>query len=405
MGYGSVLKPVKITDRVYWVGAIDWGIRDFHGYVTERGSTYNAYLIMGDDATLIDTVKYPFREEMFSRISSLIDPREIKYIVSNHSEMDHSGSLVQAIQAIEPDEVYASKVGVKTLNAEFDIDREIKALNSGDQLELGGVNLTFVETRMLHWPDSMVTYLPDEKLLFSQDGFGMHLASGERFADELPFSVLEEEAATYYANILLPYSNLVTKLISDVTEMGLEIDFLCPDHGPVWRKDIDKIIGMWGKWALQKPATKAVVLYDSMWGSTEKMSKAVSEGLVSEGIDVKVIPVRKSHRSKVALEILDSGALLVGSPTLNNNIFPSLGDVMTYLKGLKPKNLIGAAFGSYGWSGESVKHLSEMLEKMKVEVIDDGVSVNYVPGEEDLGNCFELGAKCGRVLKEKTNAG
>ncbi|MBN2168564.1 MAG: FprA family A-type flavoprotein [Actinobacteria bacterium] len=405
MGLGSTLKAVKISDLVYWVGAIDWKIRDFHGYVTGRGSTYNAYLIIGEEVTLVDTVKAGFHQEMLSRISSIVDPQEIKYIVSNHSEMDHTGSLTKAIEIIDPDEVYASKVGVKTLNAQFDIDREIKALSSGDELELGGVKLSFLETRMLHWPDSMVTYIPEEKLLFSQDGFGMHLASSERFSDEIPLSVLEEEAARYYANILMPYSNLVSKLISSIAEMGLEIKTLCPDHGPVWRKDIDRIVGLWKRWALQEPRNKAVVLYDSMWESTAIMSKAIAEGLSSEEINAKVIPVRSSHRSEVALEILDAGALLVGSPTLNNNIFPSVADVLTYLKGLKPKNLIGASFGSYGWSGESVKHLNEILSGMKVELIDEGVSVNYVPGEEDLNNCYELGIKCGKLLKERTDAG
>ncbi|MBN1289828.1 MAG: FprA family A-type flavoprotein [Actinobacteria bacterium] len=405
MGLGSTLKAVKISDLVYWVGAIDWNIRDFHGYVTGRGSTYNAYLIVGEQVTLVDTVKAGFHREMLSRVSSIVDPREIKYLVSNHSEMDHTGSLVEVMELIDPDEVYASKTGVKTLNTQFDIDREIKALSSGDELELGGVKLSFLETRMLHWPDSMVTYLPEEKLLFSQDGFGMHLAGGERFADEIPYSILEEEAARYYANILLPYSNLVSKLIANIAELGIEINTLCPDHGPVWRKDIDKIIGLWRKWALQKPQDKAVVLYDSMWGSTALMSKAVAEGLDAEGIAVKVMPVRSSHRSEVALEILDAGAFLVGSPTLNNNIFPSVADVLTYLKGLKPKNLIGASFGSYGWSGESVKHLNEILDGMKVEIIDEGVSVNYVPGEEDLVRCYELGVKCGKQLKEITNAG
>lgn len=404
MGYGSTFKAVKISDRVYWVGAIDWNIRDFHGYVTGRGSTYNAYLIMGDEITLIDTVKRPFFEEMMSRISSLVNPGDIKHLISNHAEMDHSGSLVHAVDAIQPEKVYASKTGVRTLNSEFDFDWDINELNDGDELVLGGVKLSFLETKMLHWPDSMVTYLPEEKLLFSQDGFGMHLASSERFADELPESVLEEEGARYFANILLPYSSLVTGLISRVGDLGIEIEILCPDHGPIWRKDAHKIIGLWAEWALQKPARKALVVFDSMWGSTEKMGLAIAEGLTAEGVDTKVIRIRSSHRSEIALEVLDSGALIVGSPTLNNNIFPTVSDVMTYLTGLKPKNLIGAAFGSFGWSGESVKHLNGLLEKMKIELIDEGISVNYVPGEEQLRACYELGLKCGKRLMEVEGA-
>ena len=396
---------VKISDHVYWVGAIDWGIRDFHGYSTFRGSTYNAYLIVADDFILIDTVKAPFKDELLSRVASVTDPKNIRYIISNHSEMDHSGCLPQVIAEVEPDKVFASPNGVKALAAHFHMDREITAVKDGDSLALGGVNLSFLETRMLHWPDSMVTYLAEDRLLFSQDGFGMHLASAERFADEIDECAIVEEGAKYYANILTPYSALVTRLIERVGSLGIKIEILCPDHGPVWRKDPGRIIGLWSKWAEQAPTEKALVVYDTMWGSTEKMALAISEGLIGSGVRALVMPLRSCGRSDIATELLDAGALLVGTPTINNGIFPTVADVLTYLKGLKFKNLIGAAFGSYGWSGEGYKLLNEELASLKVDIAADPIAVNYVPDDDALARCREFGAAIGKRLKEVVKGG
>jgi len=392
---------VKVTDDVYWVGAIDWSIRDFHGYFTGRGSTYNAYLIMADKITLVDTVKAPFKDELFSRIASVVALEKIDYILSNHSEMDHSGSLPEAIAAISPEKVFASTMGVKALSEHFQIDRDILPLKDGDTLSLGNRTLTFLETRMLHWPDSMVSYLVEEQLLFSQDGFGMHLASSQRFADEIAPEVIEFEGAKYYANILLPYSPLVTKLLARVGELGLRFKIIAPDHGPIWRKDLDRIIGYYASWAQQKPGNKAVVLYDTMWGSTEKMAFAIAEGLTSEGTDAKVLNLRRDHRSEVPTEILGAGALLVGSPTLNNGLLPTISDSLTYLKGLRPKNLIGAAFGSYGWSGESVKQLEGILKEMDVDIVSEAVRSKYVPTGEVLEASRALGVSVAKCLKAR----
>ncbi|MCJ7652873.1 MAG: FprA family A-type flavoprotein, partial [Actinobacteria bacterium] len=238
---GSMSGPfeaVKISDHVFWVGAIDWGIRDFHGYSTFRGSTYNAYLVVADDVILIDTVKAPFKEELLSRVSTVTAPSNIRYIISNHSEMDHSGCLPQVIAEVKPEKVFASPMGVKALEAHFHMGREITAVKDGDSLSLGGIDLSFLETRMLHWPDSMVTYFAEDKLLFSQDGFGMHLAAGERFADEIEESVMIEEGSKYFANILTPYAQLVTKLLERIGGLGIQIETICPDHGPIWRKGV-----------------------------------------------------------------------------------------------------------------------------------------------------------------------
>ena len=387
----SVYSAIKISDHVYWVGAIDWTIRDFHGYTTPRGSTYNAYLIMAEKITLIDTVKAPFKDEMLARIKSVVDPWQIKYIISNHSEMDHSGCLAEVIDLIKPEKVFASALGIKALKDIFHDEHEITAVKEGESLSLGDMELNFMETRMIHWPDSMFSYLAQDQVLFSQDAFGLHLASLERFDDEIPAATLEYEAATYYANIVLPYSPVVLKALEKVKAKGWEIKYFAPDHGPVWRKDLGIIVELYQKWAAQKPTAKAVVVYATMWHSTEKMARAISESLAEEGVKVKMMPVNEVHRSNVVYEVLEAGALIVGSSTLNNNILPAMADVMTYLKGLKPANLIGASFGSYGWSGESVRHLEEMLKEMKVEIVAEGVSSKQVPDEAVLDKCRELG--------------
>ncbi|MEQ8161845.1 MAG: FprA family A-type flavoprotein [Smithellaceae bacterium] len=387
----SVYSAIKISDHVYWVGAIDWTIRDFHGYTTPRGSTYNAYLIMAEKITLIDTVKAPFKDEMLARIKSVVDPSQIKYIISNHSEMDHSGCLAEVIDLIKPEKVFASALGIKALKDIFHDEHEITAVKEGESLSLGDMELNFMETRMIHWPDSMFSYLAQDQVLFSQDAFGLHLASLERFDDEIPAATLEYEAATYYANIVLPYSPVVLKALEKVKAKGWEIKYFAPDHGPVWRKDLGIIVELYQKWAAQKPTAKAVVVYATMWHSTEKMARAISESLAEEGVKVKMMPVNEVHRSNVVYEVLEAGALIVGSSTLNNNILPAMADVMTYLKGLKPANLIGASFGSYGWSGESVRHLEEMLKEMKVEIVAEGVSSKQVPDEAVLDKCRELG--------------
>jgi flavorubredoxin len=390
----------KISDHVYWVGAIDWALRDFHGYLTGRGTTYNAYLILGDKITLIDTVKAAFKDEMLSRIASVIEPRDIRYIISQHAEMDHSGSLPQLIEMLKPEKVIASTAGVKALSEHFHWDREVVAVKDRETLSLGNLNLTFVETRMLHWPESMFTYLTEDEVLFSQDAFGMHLASSERFADELNPDVVEYEGAKYFANILLPYSALVSKLLDKLGSMNLPAKLIAPAHGPIWRGDLQKILSLYSQWAIQKPTNKAVVVYDTMWQSTAMMARAIGEGLVAGGASAKLMPLGPCHRSDVVTELLDAGAFLVGTPVLNSNMLPTVADTLTYLKGLKPRNLIGAAFGSYGWSGEAVEEVKEILAAMKVELIADALKVKYVPDQDALAQCYSFGKLVAEKLKE-----
>ena len=397
----SPFHAVRISEHVYWVGAVDWDIRDFHGYQIPFGTTYNAYLILAEKITLIDTVKAPFFGEMMERIASLVDPARIDYLISNHAEMDHSGALPAVIEAVRPERIFASTMGVKALQDHFHLAREITGVKDGETLSLGDLTLSFTDARMLHWPDSMFTFLAEDGVLFSNDAFGMHLASLERFADELDAARLDHEAEKYYANILLPYSHLITKLIAKLQGLALPIAQLAPDHGPVWRTDPMRIVAQYARWAEQRPTNKAVIVYDTMWESTARMAHAVGEGLRDGGARVSMCALQGSHRSDIVTELLDAGALLVGSPTLNNNIFPTLADVLTYIKGLKPRNKIGVAFGSYGWSGEAVGQIHELFTTAGIEVVGEGVRVKYVPDAAALGECYALGTRVAEILRQK----
>jgi len=392
------MQAVKLTEKVYWVGAIDWGLRDFHGYATSRGTTYNAYLILADKVTLVDTVKAPFKSEMMARIASIVEPEKIDYIISNHAEMDHTGALPEVIKAVKPEKVFASKKGVEAINAHFHFDAMLTPIEDVQELSLGNMNITFYETRMLHWPDSMFSFLQEEGILFSQDGFGMHLASSERFDDELDEYLLRHETAKYYANILTPYSALIGKLIDKLSKLNLSIKMVAPDHGPVWRKGISKVVAWYSEWAEQAPTKKAVIFYDTMWQSTARMASTIADGVASTGAYAKVMPLHGSHRSDVATELLEAGAVVVGSPTINNQMFPTVADVLTYIKGLKFKNLIGSAFGSYGWSGEAVNLVQDQLTDMKVDIASESLNIKYVPREEDLQKCLEMGKTLGEKL-------
>lgn len=406
MGFSAV----KVSERVYWVGAIDWAVRDFHGYSTNRGTTYNAYLILADKVTLIDTVKAPFKGELLARIATVVNPERVDYIISNHAEMDHSGALPAVIATIKPEKVFASVMGVKALKEHFHLDYELIPVRDGETLNLGGVNLKFLETRMLHWPDSMVTYLIEEKLLFSQDGFGMHLATSERFADELPSELLWREGAKYYANILLLYSGLILKLLQRIDDLGIQLETVAPDHGPIWRscRGISNweatpgtIINWYKEWAEQQPKEKVVVVYDTMWQSTDLMARTIADGVAGEGVPVKVMPLRANDRSDVMTELLDARAAVVGSPTLNNGLFPTVADFLTYMKGLKPKNKLGAAFGSYGWTGEAPAIIAEELKEMGVEMVAEPLKVKFIPDSRALANCRQLGTQIAQSIKEK----
>ncbi len=395
----SPFQAIKITDTVYWVGAIDWSLRDFHGYATDNGTTYNAFLILSDKITLIDTVKAQYMDEMFSRISSVISPCEIDYIVSNHAEMDHSGSLPKAIEVIKPEKVFASTRGKEALSLHFhDIAQFITPVKEGDSLSLGNMNLKFIETPMLHWPDSMFSYLIEEQILFSQDAFGMHLASSRLYNDEIDEYVLYSEAAKYFANILMPYSKLIQNLLVKFKTLNLPIKLIAPDHGPLWRSNWHKILDLYNDWSSHLKNKKAIIVYDTMWNSTEKMAKSIGDGLISSGIDTKVLSLKSNHRSNIATELLNSSALITGSPTINDNIFPTVLDALSYLKGLKKQNLTGAVFGSFGWNGKAIDLLTDYMKSMNIELPIEPIKFKYVPTAQDLLKCREFGIKIASFL-------
>ena len=390
--------PVEIAKGVYAVGVMDWNIRDFHGYSTQAGTTYNAFLVIDEKVALIDTVKAPFGDQLLDNISKIIDPGKIDMVISNHTELDHSGSLPRIMHRIGEDKpLYCSKMGAKNLARHFSQAWNYRPVESGQEVGIGTRTFTFLETRMIHWPDSMFTYLKENKILFSSDGFGQHYASFKMF-DDLAGDDVMYQAKKYFANILLLYAPRILKLIEQVRSLGLQIEMICPDHGIIWRKNPGKIIDAYVNWSRQTAEKKAVVIYDTMWNSTKKMAEAIAEGISSRGVAVAPMHIRSSHRSDIMTEVLDARAVVVGSPTLNNQMFPTVADLLTYMKGLKPANKIGGVFGSYGWSGESVKMVQAELESMKFDVIDPGVKIQYIPDADGLSACYQYGQKIAQAV-------
>lgn len=383
---------VQLADGVYWVGVIDWNIRDFHGYTTRRGTTYNAYLIVDKKVALIDTVKAPFFPEMMRRIAAVTEPSSIDYVISNHVEMDHSGSLPMLLEhAAKAELITSERFGEAGLEKHFHLARPMTAVKEGSELDLGGRKLTFVPIPMLHWPDSMVTYSPQDELLFSSDAFGQHLATSQRFDDEVDSGVLMQEAAKYYANILLPFSNLIPGAVKKLG--GLDIKTIAPGHGVVWRADPARIVAAYADWGAGKVTKKALVIYDTMWGSTARMATAIAEAIAAEGVEVKLYSLTASDKSDIMTEVLDARAVLIGSPTLNNGMFPTVAEFLCYLKGLKPRGKLGAAFGSYGWGGGATTAVRQEMEQTGIEMVEPDLAVKWVPDETELAQCAELGKR------------
>jgi flavorubredoxin len=394
------MRPIEIAKNIYDIGVNDWNIDDFHGYSTPLGTSYNAFLIMDETIALIDTVKNKFSDQLLANISKIVDPKKIDVVISNHGELDHSGGLGRVMHRIgEHKPIYCSKMGAKSLAKHFPQKWNYHPVKEGDELSLGSRTLTFVETRMLHWPDNMFTYVKEDKILFSSDAFGQHYAGFEKFDDILGESAMFH-AQKYYANILMLYAPHTLKLMDKVARLGLDFSMICPDHGIYWRKDPGKIVNAYVEWSKQTSKRKAVVVYDTMWHSTEKMADAIAEGLNAEGIAIRPMYLRKWHRSDIMTEVLDAKAVIVGSPTLNNTLFPTVSDFLTYMQGLKPLNKIGAAFGSYGWSGEAPKMITRALEGMNFQLIDP-VRHQYIPDSNALEASFDLGRTVGRAINEQ----
>jgi len=375
------MKPVQITDDIYWVGAIDWDLRNFHGYLTQRGSTYNAYLIMDEKITLIDTVKHYMVDEMLDRIKRVVEPSKIDYIISNHVEMDHSGGIPRLKELCPNAKILTSPNGQKGLHAHYGENLEVEVVKTGDTLDIGKRTLQFILAQMVHWPDNMACYIPGDNILFSNDAFGQHVATAERFDDEYQLDIVMEEAKKYYANIVLPYGKQVQKVLEGVD--ALDISIIAPSHGLIWRQSIDTIVTEYHKWAANSTKEKALIIYDTMWNSTRLIAGAIQSAFEEKDIHTSLFDLKYTHISDIMTEVLTAKYICVGSPTLNNNMLPNVAAFLTYMKGLSPKNRVGLAFGSYGWGGQSIGQVEKSLEECGYSLLHS-IKVQYIPDETRL---------------------
>ena len=393
------MNKIEIAENINWVGVVDWNIHDFHGYITRRGTSYNSYLILDKKNALVDTVKYTFSDEFVKKISEIIDLEKLDYIVINHLEKDHSSSLPLLVKLAKNATIITSQRGKEAVFEHYGLGYNIKTVKTGDELSLGNRTLRFIEAPMLHWPDSMLTYIVEDEILLSNDAFGQHFASAFRFDDQVDENKLMEEATTYYANILMPLGPLVSRKIQEIVKLGISPKIIAPSHGVIWRSNPSKIIQAYLDWSICKSDLKVTIVFDTMWGSTDMMAREIAEGVMSQGIDVKLLKLRSAELTDIVTEILSSKAIIVGSPTLNQQMFPSLSSFLTYITGLKPKGKIWSFFGSYGWSRGAVKGMTEMGKKAGFEILESGLEVKYVPTKEDLKNCFEFGKQIALKLK------
>lgn len=392
--------PYKVLDNIFWVGAVDWNVRSFHGftYSTHRGTTYNSYLIIDDKIALIDSVYAPFAREMIEKIREVVDPSKIDYVVANHVETDHSGAISEVLKLAPKAKVIGTARCKEGLQKHYFGNWDFQVVKTGDEINLGSRTLKFIEAPMLHWPDSMFTYIEKDALLLPNDAFGQHLASSGRFDDEVDDKVLMEEAAKYYANILWPLSPLVARKIEDVQKLGIKIKMIAPSHGIIWRSNPTKIVEAYVKWARGDARRKILIAYDTMWGSTEKMGRAIGEGIVSEGVETTLFRLPVSDRGDIIKELLDAKGIVVGSSTINNGVLPTVSPFLEELVGLKPRNKVAAAFGSYGWGGGAVKTIEESLVKAGMNVVVPALTFKWVPDKDELQKCFEFGKEIAKKI-------
>jgi anaerobic nitric oxide reductase flavorubredoxin len=389
---------LQVKEGVYWVGSVDWDIKNFHGYITHRGTSYNSYLLLSDKVALVDSVKAPFYETWVRHIKDIIDPKKIDYIISNHAEPDHSGSLYKFYKEEAPQsKIIATERGKNTLIKYYG-EVPITTIKEMSELSLGGKTLKFVAVPMAHWPDSMVTYIPEDKLLLSNDAFGQHLASTARFDDEVDSDLLFHEAEAYYANILMPLRGAVGRAMKALGDLPIEA--IAPSHGVIWRKDIEGILNKYSQWISGYTKPKVVIAYDTMWNSTKSIAYAIAEGIVSESIETRVYNLTENHRSDVITDILEASVVLVGSPTLNNHVYPSVAEFLAYMRGLKPMNKIGAGFGSYGWAGGAKRFVEEQMKLAGIELIESDLDFVFKPNEDEWKKSYDFGVMIAKKLKE-----
>ena len=392
---------IEIAKNIYWVGVTDWGIRRFHGFElsVHRGSTYNSYLIMDEKIAIVDAVWAPHADEFMAKIKAIVDPAKIDYVIVNHAEPDHSSSLPILMKYCPNATVVVSKNGASSVAGHYHEKWNFKTVKTGDRLKLGKNELIFIEAPMLHWPDTMFTYVAGHNILMSNDAFGQHYASAFIFNDLVDQAELYEEALKYYANILTLYSDKVLKKIDEILALNLPVDMIAPSHGVIWRKDPLQIVKKYQEWANQKPAPTALIVYDTMWNATEKMAKAIAEGLIECGVDCKVCHAALSDGNDLMVDIFKAKLIVLGSCTHNNGILPSMAKILEEMRGLRFKNKIGAAFGSYGWSGESIKDIEEVFKKAGIPLVRSGMRVKWQPGPAELEACRAMGRELAVAVK------
>ncbi len=386
---------MEIGKNVYWVGALDFPERDFHNFTTHRGLTYNSYLILDEHVTVIDGVKHKYARDQLIKISKYVDPRKIEYVIVNHIEPDHSSGLPDLARTVNPTFI-CTKKAKEGLEKYYDADWDFKVVRSGEELKIGENTLRFIETPMLHWPDSMMTYMVEQQILFSMDAFGQHIASEERFDEDLGIEEALKWAKVYYANILMPYANLILKIPKVFEKFDVKPKIIAPSHGIIW-KNPEKILKAYEKWAKFKAEKRAVVIYDTMWHSTERLAFAIADGIASTCVKTLVFNIRKDAWADIVAEILDAKAICIGAPTMHNHVFPPMAGFLTYLKGLRPKNKIGMAFCSYGWGSGAYEDINAVMEELGWEVIE-GIQVKFRPSDDELKKAFELGVEIGKMI-------
>lgn len=385
-----------LREDVDWVGYVDFNVRDFHGYHTRRGSTYNAYLVRDGKTALIDTVKAPYADVLLQNVASLTDLADIDYVVCNHAEPDHSGALPRVMERLPRATLVCNKKCRAALARHYDGSSwRVQVVADGEGLPLGRRTLTFIDTPMVHWPESMFTYLPEEKLLFSMDAFGQHYATSQRFSDEVPLCELMHEAKAYYANIVMPFGKPVANCLQRAA--GLEIEIIAPAHGVIWRNGVEGILAAYGNWAACRPKPKVLVIYDSMWGSTTAMAEAILQGATAPGVESQLIHVRRSSLTSIATEVLDAAALALGSSTLNRGVLPMVAATLSYLEGLRPVGKAGFAFGSYGWGRGGPEAIDQWLQDVGWEVLREPLRAQYRPTPEIL----QEGRAAGSLLAKR----
>lgn len=392
-----------INDSVKWVGKIDWELRTFHGeeYSTHRGSSYNSYLVRDEKTVLIDTVWRPFAKEYVENLKKEIDLSKIDYIIINHAEPDHSGALPELMKEIPNTPIYCTANAVKSIKGHYHQNWNFVEVKTGDKLNIGSKDIVFIEARMLHWPDTMFSYLTGDAILFSNDAFGQHYASELMYNDLVDQAELYQEAIKYYANILTPFSKLVEKKIEEVVALNVPVSMICTSHGIIWRDNPLQIVNQYMEWAKDYQENQVTILYDTMWDATKRMAEAIAKGVksVNPTLNIKLFNTSKADKNDVITEVFKAKMVLVGSSTINKGILHSVAGVLEQMKGLSFKNKKAAAFGSYGWSGESVKMIEEELKKAGFELIDEGIKALWNPDEASIEKCVELGKKIGEMLK------